>query len=126
MPVLTISICESIIRFAIDEKEDKKQVFLIGLKILMTGWFILLFTIPFSGKIPVLKDYAVWFYLLFIIQSLNVYFNQFTRGLNKIKLIGIVGVIQTLTVVVSNILFLVVFEFGVDGFLFSIVFLSIK
>lgn len=122
MPLLTVSIGESIIRFAIDEKEDKKQVFTIGLKILIIGWFILMLTLPFSGKIPVMKDYAVWFYFIYISQSLNVYFNQFTRGLNKIKLIGFVGVIQTLTIVLSNILFLVVFKFGVDGFLFSIVF----
>ena len=120
-PLLTISIGESIIRFAIDEKEDKKQVFTIGLKILFIGWLVLLFTLPFAGKIPVLKDYAIWFYLLFIMQSINVFFNQFTRGLNKIKLIGVVGVVQTLVVVISNILFLIVFEFGVDGFLLSIV-----
>ena len=121
MPVLTISISESIIRFALDENEDKRQVFMIGLKVLLLGWLILLFTVPFTDKIPVIKDYAVWFYLIYITQSLNIYFNQFTRGLNKIKLIGIVGVIQTLTIVFSNILFLVVFEFGINGFLFSIV-----
>lgn len=121
LPLLTISIGESIIRFAIDEKEDKKQVFSIGLKILFIGWLVLLLTLPFAGKIPVLKDYVIWFYLLFIVQSLNLYFNQFTRGLNKIKLIGVVGVVQTLVVVISNILFLIVFEFGVDGYLSSIV-----
>ena len=121
LPVLTISISESIIRFAIDENENKKQVFSIGLKTILIGWFILLFTIPFAGNIPVIKDYTVWFYLIYISQSLNLYFNSFTRGLNKIKLIGIVGVIQTLTVVFSNIMFLVVFEFGIEGFLFSLV-----
>jgi O-antigen/teichoic acid export membrane protein len=121
LPLLTISISESIIRFAIDENENKKHVFSIGLKTIIIGCFILLFMIPLASKIPVIKDYTVWFYLIYISQSLNSYFNSFTRGLNKIKLIGIVGVIQTLTVVFSNIMFLVVFELGVDGFLFSIV-----
>ena len=121
LPVLTISISESILRFAIDENEDKTQVFSIGLKTILIGWFILLLTIPFAANIPVIKDYTIWFYLIYLSQSINSYFNSFTRGLKKIKLIGIVGVTQTVTVVISNLMFLVVFEFGVDGFLFSIV-----
>ena len=121
LPLLTISIAESIIRFAIEENANKKQVFSIGLKIIIIGWCILLVLLPLAGSIPVIKDYTVWFYLIYISQSLNAYFNSFTRGLNKIQLIGVVGVVQTLTVVFSNIVFLVVFDFAVDGFLFSIV-----
>jgi O-antigen/teichoic acid export membrane protein len=122
LPLLTLSISEGALRFALDEKEDKKQVFSFGLKLIFIGYLILLFFLPFSDKIPVIKEYTVLFYLIYISQSLNLYFNQFTRGVNKIKLIGIVGVIQTLVTVVSNILLLVVFKFGVEGFLLSIVF----
>jgi len=122
LPLVTLSISEGALRFSLDDKEDKKQVFSFGLKLIFIGYLILLFLLPFSGKIPVVKDYTVLFYLIYISQSLNLYFNQFARGINKIKLIGIVGVIQTLVTVISNILLLVVYNYGVNGFLLSIVF----
>lgn len=122
MPLLTLSISEGVLRFALDENEDKSEVFSFGLKIIFGGYFVLLLLSPFSHKIPVIQDYTVLFYLIYFSQSLNLYFNQFARGIDKIKLIGFVGVIQTLVTVVSNILLLVVFKFGAKGFLWSIVF----
>jgi len=120
MPILTLSISESIIRFTIDDKEDKNQVFSFGIKIHLCAYLVLLCFLPIVLKIPLIKDYVFWFYAIFFIQSINLYFNMFTRGLKKIKLIGITGVVQTIVTVSSNIILLVVFDFGIEGFFISI------
>ena len=120
LPILTLSISESIIRFTIDDKEDKKQVFSFGIKIHLCAYLVLLCFLPIILKIPLIKDYVFWFYAIFFIQSMNLYFNMFTRGLKKIKLIGITGLVQTIVTVFSNIILLVVFDFGIEGFLISI------
>lgn len=121
MPTLTLSIAEGALRFALDENEDKKQVFSFGLKIIFIGFLLLVLLFPLILIIPVINDFALLFYLIYFSQTLNRYCNQFIRGINKIKLIGIVGVIQTFVTVVSNIFLLVVFKYGVEGFLLSIV-----
>lgn len=121
LPILTLSIAEGALRFALDKDMENKQVFSFGLKLIVGSFIILLLLFPIILLIPVLKDFILLFYLIYISQSLNQYFNQFIRGIDKIKLIGIVGVIQTLVIVVSNILLLVVFNWGVKGFLLSIV-----
>ena len=121
MPLLTLSISESALRFSLAKDENKSQVFSFGLKLIAGGFLLILLLLPIALLIPVIRDYTLFFYLIYFSQSLNQYFNQFTRGIDKIKLIGIVGVIQTIVTVLSNIILLVVFNFGVEGFLLSII-----
>ncbi len=120
IPLLTISISEGVLRFTLDEKEDKKEVFSFGLKLILASFIFLMVLYPLISMITAIRENLILFYSIYISQALNMYFNQFLRGLNKIKLIGFVGVIQTIVTVISNILFLAVFEFGVEGYLFSI------
>src|SRR5690554_2639165 len=53
LPLLTLSISEGVLRFTLDEKVNKMQVFSFGLKLIFIGYFILLVLFPFSSKIPV-------------------------------------------------------------------------
>lgn len=121
MPILTISIAEGVLRFALDENEDKSQVFTFGLKLITSSFILMLMLFPLISMIPIIKNYIILFYLIYISQALNLFFNQFMQGINKIKLIGIVGVIQTIITVASNIILLVVFKLGIKGFLLSII-----
>lgn len=119
-PLLTISINEAALRFALDEKYDNKQVFSYGFKLILLSFIFLLLIYPLLNMINGFKQYSVFFYLIYLTQVFNLYFNQFVRGIDKIKLVGVVGVIQTMVVVISNILLLVVFKFKIEGFLASI------
>ena len=121
IPLITISMSEGVLRFTLDEKEDNKQVFSFGLKLIGAGFILILMLYPLISMIMAIKEYIILFYLLYISQALNLYCNQFVRGINKIKLIGYVGVIQTIVTVLSNVILLAVCNFGIEGFLISIV-----
>lgn len=120
-PLLTISINEAALRFALDEKYDNKQVFSFGFQLIFISFIFLLLIYPLLNMINEFNQYAIFFYLIYITQVFNLYFNQFVRGIDKIKLVGIVGVIQTITLVFSNVLLLVVFQFKIEGFLVSVI-----
>lgn len=121
LPIFTLSISESALRFSMVSNENKQQVFSFGIKVIVCGFVLLLLFYPLMIRIDLISNYVWLIYLLYITNALNLLFNQFARGINKIKLVGIVGVVQTIIVVLSNVLLLVVFKFGIDGFVFSIV-----
>lgn len=119
IPILTLCVSEGALRFALGKSTDNKQVFTYGLFVIIIGFIFLVLLYPILIKISVLKNNIIFFYTIFASSALNDYFNKYIRGLNKIKLIGFVGVLSTLVLVLSNILFLVIFELGIEGYLIS-------
>lgn len=119
VPVLTLCVSEGALRFALSKNTDNKQAFSYGFIVILIGFIILLSLKPILEHLVVIKNNLVFFYIIFISSALNDYFNKFIRGLNKIKLIGLNGIISTLVLVVTNIIFLVVFKLGIRGYLLS-------
>ena len=122
IPVFTLSVADGALRFAISRNADDKQVFSFGIKVILVGFSILLLALPIFLQFAVIKENLLLFYLLYITSAFRNYLNQFARGVNQINLVGISGVISTLVVATSNILLLLVFHFGVAGYLMSFVF----
>ena len=119
LPIFSIQISEALLRFALDKEIDDKQVFSIGLRINIIGTFFLLMASPFILLIPLLKDYYLYFIAYYITYCIYVSISNFTCGLGKVKLYTIIGVFQTSTLLIGNILALMIFKLGIRGFLFS-------
>lgn len=118
LPVLTLAICEAVLRFAMEREEDYSQIFMIGLKITVIGSIILLLGIPIALYMGILSLYVL-FYLTYIVTVGYTLLSQFARGRGYVKTFAISGVISTAVVVSCNILFLVVFRWGITGYLLS-------
>ncbi len=125
MPIFTLSVANAALRFAMSKDEDIKQVFSFGIKVILGGFGILLLAFPLFLQINIINDYLFLFYAVYITSALFNYLNQFARGINKIKLVGICGVLNTIIIIVSNIIMLVVFHMGVTGYLMSFILSSI-
>lgn len=121
LPIFTVSVSEGILRFTMQKEIKKNLVFSFGLKIIFIGFIILIMLYPIFIYIEPVNKYIIVFYLMYITITLNQYLNQFLRGLGNIGLIGIVGVISTIITIVSNILLLFVYDFGIHGYLGSII-----
>lgn len=119
LPIVTLCVSEGALRFAMSKSTDNKLVFSYGLRVILIGFLVLVLFFPIVQKIPLIRDYSVYFYGLILFSGLNNYFNNFNRGINNIRLIGVVGVIATIVLVISNILFLVTFDMRVDGYLLA-------
>ena len=121
LPLLSLSISHGCMRFALDKSKNTKEVFSFGFKINTLGSLLLLLSIPFLLRITLFKDYIIVFYLLFVSHLFQSFFSLFARGINKVRLVGIAGVVSSFVTVLSNILLLFVFHLGVTGYVLSMV-----
>ena len=120
-PIFTLGIYHAAVRFALKPEADNRIVFSFGLKVILGGLIILFLAYPIFLQISVINDYLLFLYLLYITTVISIYLNQFARGINRIGLIGICGVLSTVIVVLSNVVLLVVFKMGAKGYLISFI-----
>lgn len=119
--VLTLSIANASMRFALDSSKNVKQVFSIGLKFIIAGIGLLFVSLPLLFYIPIIGSFIFIFFLLYTSNVLQNYLNLFSRGVQKVRLVGITGIVSTLVVVISNIIMLCVFNMGIKGYIMSII-----
>lgn len=121
LPIFTLLIYESVMRFALDKNEDKSQVFSIGLWITLVGSGVVLICTMAFGRRQSLKGFLFLFVLYFISTAIYNLVLQFVKGIEAVNIYSIAGVINTFIYILSNILFLVVFKMGVTGYLLSFI-----
>lgn len=119
VPVLTLNISEAVVRFAIDEGMNKKSVFNVGVKYIAIGNIIVVLGTILLRFIPVINRYGIYFCAFFLVQSLATFFAYFARGLDKFKDISISSVLASIIIILTNILFLVILDYGLDGYLIA-------
>lgn len=121
-PVLSLNIVDAVMRFTMDKNYNKAEVATIGIKyILFSIGIVALFLMTFNSLsiLQKIKGLELYIFLYYSIYILNQYFIQLAKGLEKIADMGIAGVISTIIMIVTNLLFLVVFKLGLTGFFFA-------
>ena len=123
-PFFTLIICEAIMRFAQDEDIDNEQIHTISVVVWSIGFALLLCLSPIIHFIKPLKEYYVLIILYYFTYSLHTNTGYFVRGIEKVKVYSIAGVISTLLTVSLNVLFLLCFKTGISGYLLSYIIAS--
>lgn len=119
IPILTLNISEAALRFLLDSKKNKKDVCNISLRINLISILIFMFLAIFNkifGIINILNNYFIYFILLYIITVFYQYFQNVIRGLDKIKVLAISGIINSIFMLGLNIYFLLVLKLGLAGY----------
>lgn len=119
VPILSLNICDSALRFPLDKDVDRSQVFSICIFHLLLSIFfgvILIGVNYYFDFISVVNDYPFLFILLFAGTAINGIMNCFTRGIDRIKDIAISGVLCSVVTIGLNILFLLPLQMGLVGF----------
>ncbi|NLK22333.1 MAG: oligosaccharide flippase family protein [Epulopiscium sp.] len=120
LPVATLCVIDALFRFSIDEDAEHEKMMSTSINLIMKSFIIVLVVCIvfylFSGY-----QYTAYFYLLFVATTLHKLFSQFARGIGHIKRFVASGVINTLTLVVMNVILLVVFNGGVGSYLISLI-----
>lgn len=121
LPIFTLLVYEAVMRFALDKESDKKQVFSVGLYTTTIGSLVVVAGTQFFRLFDDLKQY-LWLFVLYYI-SLAFYnlILQFVKGIEKVFVYSVSGVINTFVFIASNILFLLVFKTGVKGYLWAFI-----
>lgn len=120
VPIFTLDIQDAVMRFAMDKAYDKKDVFSNAMRIIATGSVLVscgCLAVSFL-HIPGVEDQYLFFVvIMYIITSLQNSFSLFCKGIDRVKTIAVSGVLNSVITLSANILFLVVFKWGLTGYL---------
>lgn len=119
VPVLSLNIVDAVMRFMMDKNYDKNEVATIGIKyisysVVIIAIFLAVFN--YLGIWQEIKGLEFYIFLYYLFYILNQYFIQLAKGLEKIGYMGIAGVIGTITMIATNVFFLLVFKWELTGF----------
>lgn len=119
-PIISLGVSDGVFRFAMDSQCDRKSVFTYGFNAITLGALMFLPIVPILNLVNDFKNY-VWLIVVYTLacayHSLCIYF---IRAEGKTALFAIQGIINTLLVIILNILFLAVFDLGVTGYVLSV------
>lgn len=119
LPILTLNIQDAVIRFALDKKYKREAVVTIGIRYLLISNIIVAAGLGVNyifGFSALGKQYAIFFFLMFLTQSLSGIVTCYIRGTDKIADLSISSVIASAVTIGLNILFLVTFRWGLVGY----------
>lgn len=122
--VFTLDIADSVLRFAIERKDEQKRILSYGIRVLLFGSVLLaggIIVFYYSKYGSWNRYYYLFLFLNFFALSLNQIINNYLRAIDKIKEVAIAGIIQTITTIILNILLLLIIRTGVYGYLISII-----
>lgn len=119
-PILTLTISEATLRYAMKKETSQKMVLNNSLIFVFLSSLILLFLQPLFELIdPSFAQHWLIFVAIFLLYNLQLCLSNFIKGIGLTKLFALQSIIHTLSIVISNILLLVVFKMGLDGYLIS-------
>ena len=128
IPFLTLSIIEACIRYCLAGSDDKKEIFSSTTFVLSISAIMALFLKPplsyFSSNFEILKTlhYYFWyFWIYFVVTITEEMLFKFAKGIERVKICAGNAVVVVFSTVLLNILFLIVFKFGLRGYLIAII-----
>ena len=121
IPLACLGISDGLFRFTLDAHgEDRKNVFSSAL------WVMLLGMIPLAALIQLLRtinifDGYIWLIFVYICAAnLHALCANYIRACDKTALFAIQGIVNTVLTIGLNVLFLVVFDMGITGYVLSV------
>lgn len=119
IPLVTLGIVNGIIRFGLDKASKKSDVLSTGLIVILGGFLVLLPFYPLIDLIPMTNGYTILLYLYVLASSMRSLFSQFVRVSGYVRLYALDGILSTAMTILFNILFLMVFSWGITGYVLA-------
>ena len=119
MPILTLNVQDAVTRFAMDKQQNRKAIVSVAMKILFVANAIVALGLIINGIFgfsTLIRDYAVFFFLMFFIQTVSGVVTYYVRGIDRIADLSVSSVLVSIFTISCNIIFLVVFNWGLNGY----------
>ena len=124
IPVFTLNIQDAILRFSLDDNYKKIDVLNQGIRINIIASTIFAICILIASLIGILKLsslYILFMYISFSCGAINNALQMYFKAEDKVKILVVSSIMQTLILCLGNIILLVVFKMGIDGYLLSMI-----
>ena len=119
IPIITLNIQEAVLRFAMDKKYSREAIVTIALRYFIISCTIILLGLCVNcvfGFSQNIKEYAVYFFLMFFVHTLSGIVPAYIRGVDKIVDLSISSVVSSIVTICCNVIFLVCFNLGLKGY----------
>lgn len=122
IPFLTAKIADAVLRFCFLKDYSYREVFSIGIRITFLGasvcgvLSILFLFIPFFKEFG---TYVLFIPVIFIASSFMDLFHKYSRGIDKVRVSAVAGLLSTFVIISLNFFFLLVLKIGILGYLLA-------
>lgn len=119
IPFVSLVIFDAVLRFALSESEKKEDVLLCSLAVFSVGSIVTVLITPFIGLYETVSPWK-WHLCIYII--INIFMSielSYIKAKGYNKLYSFVSILQTLSMALTNILFIVIIPLGVDGYVLA-------
>lgn len=124
IPIFTFSMTDAIIRYGLDKRYDRHQVFTSACCI-TGGGLVLMFILAPLMRLVSFLDYIDGYTILLLVyictSSFRSLCSQFVRARGMVKLFSFDGILTALTLFIFNIIFIAGLDMGVHGFMLSVI-----
>ena len=121
IPIITLGIYESVLRYIMDKNEDPKSVMSNSVFILLGGLLLCFLLSPLLRQVDPIRDNLLYFYILLTLRATNTLLLQFTRAIGKIKLFAVNSIILALSTLIFTIAFLAIMNLSVRGYFMAVI-----
>ena len=121
LPLVIVSINDGVIRFGMDKAYRRSDVFSTGIWVSLAGFGVFLLLYPLLARIQMIDGYTALIYLYVLAAALQGVSAQFVRAMGLVRLFAFNGILNTLATIAFNILFLIVLQWGMYGYVLSVV-----
>lgn len=119
VPIITLNIMEAVMRFNLDKGADKNKITKIGIVILFFGMLLGLALIPLCRLWNQISSFSILVYFYVVCSASSQVFLCDLRGKELLVQYSIGNILNTLLIAGFNILFLLGFKLGIDGYLLA-------
>ena len=137
IPVLTLNIKDAVLRFTLDKNSQKNNIFSVFIHIIFLDFLILFFFTIFELNTHLFNlnpIYLICFDAMLIIHSIYDNINSFCKGLEKVRIIVVSSIVNSIVTLCLNIVLISIFKMGIKGyfianclgFLISIIIITLK
>lgn len=118
-PVISMGIVEGVFRFALGNPKKRRNIFSAGVWVITGGSAVLAAVTGLTWSADLFDD-VLWLMAIYTIASrYHSLCAQFIRAQGKMALYAGQGILNTVLVIGLNILFLLVFKWGITGYVLS-------
>ncbi len=119
IPITAVCIGEAVIRFGLEKTARKSDVFSSAILTVLIGFAVFLAFYPLMNLFPFTKGYTYLVYLYVLASSFKGICAQFIRAKGYVRLYAFDGIFSTVMVILFMILGLVVFKWGIVGYVLA-------
>ncbi len=121
MPFACMGITTGIFRFAAERNANREAVFSSSVALLGGGFALLLAVgVPIAiwGSLPIETVLVILYVLFADVQAVCA---QYVRAIDRPRLFAVQGILNTVLTILCNLLFLIVFDLGVTGYVLAVI-----